>query len=155
MLPEKEFRILRLILVCGFVCFASTSFQGIQTQRTAKEILVSEARVEDRVRSLTPVEVPELIAKATAEDIQAQCLLGVAYANGTTVPHNDAEAVRWLTRAASHGVAWVQSRLGTMYRQGKGVPQNYLEAVKWYRSSAEQHYPGAADALGFEWLGSA
>ena len=85
-----------------------------------KEIVVSEARVEDRVRSLTPAEVPELIAKAAAEDIQAQCLLGVAYANGANVPHDDAEAVRWPTRAASHGVAWVQKQAGHYVSPGYG-----------------------------------
>jgi len=77
---------------------------------------------------------------------------------GTAVPHNGAEAVKWLTRAAEHGIAWVQNMLGSMFHHGAGVSQDFTEAVRWYRAAAEQHHPGAADNLGYmllKWKGRA
>jgi len=111
---------------------------------------ILEAR--DQALELTPDQVSALIARSSSEDIDAECLLAVAYTRGIGVPHNDAEAIKWLTRAANHGITWAQNALAGIYRQGVGIPQDYSEAVKWYRTAAEEHYPAAADALGYMYL---
>jgi TPR repeat protein len=141
---------LRILLSCLFG-FASAAAQSIQME-LPERIAVSELEVNDLVLNLTPEQLPELIERTSAEDVQAQCILGVAYQRGIIVPHNDAEAMKWLPRAASHGIAWVQHLLGSMYRRGAGVPQDYSEASRWFRAAAEQHYPAAADSLAYMYL---
>src|SRR5215469_12605265 len=141
---------LSILLSCLF-SFASAAAQSIQME-LPERISVLEKKVNDLVLALTPEQLPEVIEKASAEDVQAQCILGVAYQRGIIVPHSDAEAMKWLTRAASHGTAWVQHVLGSMYRRGAGVPQDYSEAVRWFHAAAEQHYPAAADSLGYMYL---
>jgi uncharacterized protein len=59
------------------------------------------------------------------------------YANGTGVPQNNAEAVKWYRLAAEKGEADAQANLAVMYRDGNGVPQDYAEAVKWFRLAGE------------------
>ena len=78
--------------------------------------------------------------KALAEqgDADAQFNLGVNYDNGTGVPQNDTEAVKWYRLAAEQGVAEAQVNLGTMYGNGKGVPQNYARAYLWFSMAAAQ-----------------
>jgi TPR repeat protein len=73
----------------------------------------------------------------------AQYNLGVAYAEGRGVPHDDAEAAWWWRMAADQGHVWAQHNLGVAYRDGDGVPQDYAEAVSWFRLAVEQ---GDADA---------
>ena len=60
------------------------------------------------------------------------------YYNGTGVPHDDKEAVRWYRMSAEQGYADAQLNLGVMYAKGEGVPQDDQEAAKWFRMSAEQ-----------------
>ena len=74
---------------------------------------------------------------------EAQYNLGIMHDLGQGIPHDYAEAVKWLQLAAEQGSANAQNYLGAMYDEGKGVSQNYAEAVKWYRLAAEQ---GVADA---------
>ena len=73
----------------------------------------------------------------------AQCQLAVMYGNGTGVPQDHAEAVRWYRLAADQGQARAQVNLGVMYANGTGVPQDHIEAVRLYRLAADQ---GVADA---------
>jgi hypothetical protein len=61
----------------------------------------------------------------------AQNNLGFMYYNGTGVPHDDKEAVRWYRMSAEQGYAGAQLNLGVMYANGRGVPQDYKEAHAW------------------------
>ena len=81
-------------------------------------------------------------------DADAQTNLGAMYDNGTGVPQNYSEAVKWYRLAAEQGIATAQYNLGAMYANGEGVPQNDAEAVKWYRLAAEQGYADAQNNLG-------
>ena len=137
------------ILLSTLFCFVSVGLQSVQLPESPA---ILEVQVEDQVLALTPEQIPELVEKAGADDIRAACVLGIAYQRGIIVPHDDAEAVKWLTRAAKHGIAWVQNILGGIHRRGAGVPQDYSEAVNWYRAAAEQHHPAAADNLGYMYL---
>jgi len=60
--------------------------------------------------------------KAEAGDAEAQCVLGVMYANGKGVLKDDEEAVKWYRKAAVQGNAKAQFNLGIAYENGLGVP---------------------------------
>lgn len=67
---------------------------------------------------------------------KAQFILGVTYNNGTTVPQDYAEAVRWYRKAADQGNADAQYRLGIMYVKGHGISQDQVQAHKWFNLAA-------------------
>jgi len=81
-------------------------------------------------------------------DAAAQVVLGLMYARGHGVPHDDALAVQWYRRATEQGFAWGQTNLGYMYESGRGVAKDEAEAAKWYLKAAEQGFPMAQDNLG-------
>src|ERR1700741_5279920 len=68
---------LRILLSCLFG-FASAATQSIQLE-LPERIAVLELEVNDLVLALTPEQIPELIERASVEDVHAQCILGVAY----------------------------------------------------------------------------
>lgn len=81
----------------------------------------------------------EVLKKAAAKgDAQAQNSLGLIFGNGTGVPQDDGEAVKWFKMAAEQGLARAQNNLGNMYSDGRGVPQDLAEAARWYRKAAKQ-----------------
>ena len=81
----------------------------------------------------------------------AQCHLGVMYAQGRGVPQDDEEAVKWYRMAADQGDASAQESLGQMHDRGRGVPWSFEEAVKWFRMAADQGYARAQAALGVKY----
>ena len=70
------------------------------------------------------------------------------YDDGTGVPQDNAEALRWYRRAVDQGHAAAQFNLGFMYANGVGVPQDDVEAVRLYRLAAEQGNASAQFNLG-------
>jgi hypothetical protein len=52
------------------------------------------------------------------------------YANGEGVPRDDADAVRWLRKAADQGYAAAQSNLGAMYAERRGVQLDGYQAIE-------------------------
>jgi hypothetical protein len=85
----------------------------------------------------TSAEVLDLTAKANQGVVNAELLLGLKYADGDGVEANDAEAAKWLARAAQKGNALAEYRLGTLYEKGLGVPLDMKIAADWYAKSAE------------------
>ena len=82
-------------------------------------------------------EVQDLTAKANQGIAEAELLLGLRYADGESVEANDAEAAKWLGRAAQKGNALAEYRLGTLYEKGLGVPLDMKIAADWYAKAAE------------------
>ena len=78
----------------------------------------------------------------------AQLLLGMRYKDGEGIRKDDAEAVKWFTRAAEQGHAGAQFALGMKYQDGEGVPLDREQAAVWYRKSAEQGNEQAQLLLG-------
>jgi TPR repeat protein len=79
------------------------------------------------------------LTKAAAQDnVVAQRLLGAAYASGTGVGKDQAEAAKWFHRAAEGGDPVAQVELGERYTFGWGVPVDDAEAVRWEVKAAEQ-----------------
>ena len=78
----------------------------------------------------------------------AQLVLGVMHGCGHGVPQDDAEAARWLQRAADQGCANAQTILGVMYAKGRGVTQSDAKALGWFRKAADQDHAAAQSNLG-------
>ena len=97
---------------------------------------------------INKIDISKLSSDADEGNADAQNILGVMYANGLSVEHNDLEAVKWYRKSAEQGNAQAQSNLGLMYVAGRGVKQDDAEAVKWYRKSAEQGNAQAQSNLG-------
>jgi localization factor PodJL len=77
--------------------------------------------------------------------------LAVAYASGSGVAKNMAEAARWFSKAAALGLSDSQFNLAVLYERGLGVPQSLLDAFKWYAIAAatgDVESKARIDALG-------
>jgi len=83
--------------------------------------------MEDRVK--------EMMKAAEQGDAEAQFNVGKCYANGDGVDMDEAEGIRWFTKAAEQGHA---KALGSLCRR------DVKNSAKWYRVLAEQ---GDAQAL--------
>ena len=79
---------------------------------------------------------------------EAQCALGVMYAEGKDVAKDEEEAARWFELAADQGSVKAQRWLGVAYEKGQGVKKDDAEAVRWYQKAAEQGCAEAQCALG-------
>ncbi len=103
-------------------------------------------------RLCSAADIEALRKRAEGGDAQAECDLGIAYADGKDVPVDRHKAFKWLLKAAEHGVGKAQFRLASAYAEGSGVRQSTEEAVKWYRRAAEQGDPiiQSSVALTFE-----
>lgn len=80
----------------------------------------------------------DLRIAAAQGDAEAQTHLGLLYRNGTGVPQNNAEAVKWYAQAAEHGYPEAQAYLGFMYMTGRGVKRDDIIALKWHRKAADR-----------------
>ncbi|HEX3674416.1 MAG TPA: hypothetical protein VHU87_09110 [Rhizomicrobium sp.] len=83
----------------------------------------------------TPLQRLAVIANSGSP--AAELLLGLAYLDGQGTTVNEAEAARWLERAAIQGDAVAQYRLGTLYERGRGVPVDATKAIQLYAAAAK------------------
>ncbi len=88
-----------------------------------------------------------LRAAALAGDPSAAYEVATRFAEGHGVPQNNAEAIRWLDRAAKQGFAPAQFRLGGLYEKGTGVKKDLSVARDYYRAAAEQGHGKAMHNL--------
>jgi TPR repeat protein len=95
-------------------------------------------------KSLTSVELDELLSKAQSGEAEAQYWMGILYAEGT-VPKNLEQGRRWLQKSAEQGYAPAQRLYGLMSAHG-----NPLVGERWMVRAAEQ-----GDAEAQFWLGVA
>ena len=85
-----------------------------------------------------PDWITEIRRQAEQGNARAQHNLGVMYDNGTGVPENDTEAVKWFRLATAQGHARAQHNLGLMYANGTGVPPDDVLAYAWLNLAAAQ-----------------
>jgi uncharacterized membrane protein len=78
----------------------------------------------------------------------AQYRLGLLYYEGTGLPQDYNEAVKWYRKGAEQGDLSSQYAIGYMYDTGKGVEQDFAEAARWYLKSAVQGDAQAQCGLG-------
>lgn len=83
-------------------------------------------------------DVAEVRKQAEAEDAEAQYKLGGMYDNGSGVPRDAVEAVKWYRMAAEQGYCPAQSMLGSMYTLGRGVPKDDILAYSWFNLASSQ-----------------
>ena len=99
---------------------------------------------------MTPKEVKmftETKAKAEKGDLEAHYNLAACYARGWGVAQDQAEAVKWIRKAADKGYPMAQFSLGNCYDNGNGVTKNAVEAAKWMRKAADQGFANAQNTL--------
>jgi localization factor PodJL len=86
-----------------------------------------------------PAQTPldRLTQLANAGNGKAELVVGLKYLEGDGVPVSEADAAKWLERAAEQGLPVAQYRLGTLYERGRGVPADAAKAVKWYTLAAQ------------------
>lgn len=82
--------------------------------------------------------LPQLLAKANANDLLAQFELASRFNYGRGMPRNTAEALRWLRKAAEAGQEDAARLLAVKWYNGYDVLQNFDEAMKWARVLAEK-----------------
>ncbi len=104
---------------------------------------------------------------------EAEFRIGRLYLEGSGVPRSRTEGMRWLERAASHGLVEAQSLIATLFMHGFAGAQNsateqgaarpaaalfansdrtepnYQEALKWARLAAESGSSDAQALLGY------
>src|SRR5438552_814691 len=103
----------RLLVLILLAASTAAAF-GAGTQRSRQEI-------EARIPALTPEDTRELFLKAQAGDAMSQYVLGRAYKLGQSVTRNDAEAVKWIRKAAGQNLALAELELANMYFEGDGI----------------------------------
>ncbi len=78
-----------------------------------------------------------LTTLADAGNAKAELLVGLKYLDGEGAAVNEAEAAKWLERAAGKGEAIAAYRLGTLFERGHGVPADASNAMHWYALAAK------------------
>lgn len=111
--------------------------------------------IQQRVRRLTPDELPALRHQAEGGSVVAQTVLGLAYREGIApitvtgsrrVARTHADngtAWRWLSRAAQAGFPVAQAEVGEMYYAGHGVARDLDKSIRWLEEAARAAYPRA------------
>ena len=107
----------------------------------AVAVLVALVLLNVSCESQTP-EIDALRTRAEQGDAEGQVLLGVRYRDGTGVPQDAVEAVRWYRLAAEQGYAFGQNNLALMYDTGEGVPQDDVQAHMWFNLAASLRLTG-------------
>jgi TPR repeat protein len=59
------------------------------------------------------------------------------YLQGLGVAQDYAMAAKWLTPAATNGIAAAQAQLATLYMLGMGVPKDEAQAAYWTKRAAD------------------
>lgn len=96
--------------------------------------------------------ITRLLAKTAPTNAVAAYRYAQCLDQGFGVEKNQAEAVRWLEKAANGGFAPAAFALGWAYDLGEGVEKNTYEAVRWYSVGAEGGHLASMYALGIAHL---
>jgi len=85
--------------------------------------------------SIAPLD--KLTALANSGNAKAELIVGLKYLDGDGVAVSEADAAKWLGRAALAGQPVAEYRLGTLYERGRGVAADPLKSVHWYTLAAQ------------------
>ena len=72
---------------------------------------------------------------------------GLISHNGSGVPKDPVEAVKWCRKAAEQGYAAAQHNLGVMYYNGTGVIKNPAQAHAWWSIAGSRGFKEAKKNL--------
>ncbi|MGI4719912.1 MAG: caspase family protein [Janthinobacterium lividum] len=111
--------------------------------------------IQQRVRQLTPDELPALQHQAEGGSVVAQTVLGLAHREGIETVRvqgtgqvarykaNNRVAWKWLKKAAAAGFPMAQAEIGEMYYRGHGTEVDLRESRYWLEQAARTGYPRA------------
>jgi TPR repeat protein len=102
------------------------------------------------IAGMTPAEVKAFEGhkeKALKGDLKAHFDVAACYARGWGVARDQAEAVKWVRKAADQGYPMAQFSLANCYDNGNGVTKDPVEAAKWMRKAADQGFVSAQNSL--------
>ena len=123
---------------------AQVAAQQAEQQHQARlKTLEQQAR-----RTEGPEAVQELQALAEKGDLRAMLVLGTTLRDGRGVPKDQAQAMKWLTKAANEGYSLASVQLGYIYERGLGETQQAEQAENWYLRAARQGDPSGLYSLG-------
>lgn len=112
------------------------------------------AAFNDSLSNLPPEKVKALAEQDTQGKpwaqgtVHFQFLYGTMLYEGSRVPQNYREAVRWWTKAAGQGNAKAQHALAICYGLGHGVAQNFTQSAEMFRQAAENGHAQAQNDIG-------
>ena len=86
----------------------------------------------------SPSKLERLRQAAEHGDPSTQYHLGKLLLQGSEIPKDAKDAVRWLTESAEQGNQYAQYALGKIYLLGKDVPKDFEAARIWFQRSADQ-----------------
>ncbi|MBC3919179.1 sel1 repeat family protein [Undibacterium sp. CY18W] len=85
------------------------------------------------VSSFNFLEVKELAARGYLNE---QLMMAEMYETGRGVRQDDAEAFKWILKAAQQRHAPSQNTVGVKYAMGTGTPQDMVKAYMWFTLGA-------------------
>lgn len=127
---------------------------GVSAAQSKAIAPMTSRAVPGKVQS-SRAPLDRLSALAGKGDARAELVIGLKYLKGDGIAANDAEAVRWIARAAQAGDAVAQNHLGALYQTGRGVKADLQQAVHWYQSAATQGSRHAMSNLAVLYAGGA
>lgn len=135
---SKVLKNICFILLIGFVSSFSYADCNPDIQRNDFEYCGFNL---DKIREL-----------ADKGDKEAQFRLGLRYEKGSAVTKNEAEAVKWYTKASDQGNLDARHNLAMKYRNGEGVKKDLKKASELGKSAAELGHPYAQNRLGVDYI---
>ena len=106
-----------------------------QTHKTIVEVVNRVEKALQNIQSLQDVEAA--IQTAQQGDADAQIRLGWRYIRGDGVKQDQAEAVKWFSKAAEQGHPSAQVLLSLCYSNGNGISKNPAKAQEWWYKSLD------------------
>ncbi len=128
--------------------------------QTGRDWMRLDRDVDLRVKRMTLSELDVLMKKAEEGAPLAQTMLGLVFREGTdrsalsgagatgglaSLRSNmdNAQALKWLGKAAEQGYPMAQAEIGEMYYRGHGVMRDIDQAIAWTELAARVDYPRA------------
>ncbi|MGD0192048.1 MAG: hypothetical protein ABSD74_15010 [Rhizomicrobium sp.] len=115
---------------------ASRTHTAIESTQ-APLINVAAPKATPPQQTAAVASLDRLSSLANSGNAKAELLLGLKLLDGEGVNVNEAEAAKWLERAARQSEPVAAYRLGTLYERGHGVPADPAKAAQWYEVAAK------------------
>lgn len=109
-MKKRLYRATRFAVCCLALFAAVPAIASDMTPSAATEAATADAPETFDVR----------LAKARAGDARAQCEVGVAYINGSSVPQDFRQGLDWLQRSSDAGFGYARFVLADLYSRGYG-----------------------------------
>ncbi|MGO4885288.1 MAG: tetratricopeptide repeat protein [Bryobacteraceae bacterium] len=144
--PQLDLAVPTLATFNRFITYLPTPEGAAIVSELADRALHSGWPPENSIVSPEAVEI--LLQYSEEENAESQTKLAGLYQNGTGVPEDLSESLKWYRRAADLGNETAMNNIGVMYFTGEGVPRDLSEAMTWCRKAADLGNAAAMDNVG-------